>query len=68
METMVLNLADGTEQVFKGISSLDALVSAFLIGEGLSHLLTNELTRSNASKRIIFGKISAGLGDFAVKL
>ena len=68
METIVLNLADGTEQVFKGISSLDALVSAFLIGEGFSLSLSNELTRSNASKRIIFGKISAGLGDFAVKL
>lgn len=65
---LVVNLADGTEQTYVGVDPVEALISAYLIGNKMSLNLSNPITRKNALKKVVFGKVSAGLGDYAVRI
>lgn len=63
----VLNLATGQEQIYTNLTPLEALISA-AITQDEPHNLTNTITRKRYAAAIIYGEISASIGDFAVKL
>jgi hypothetical protein len=67
METLILNLATGEEQIYT-CEPLDALISAAILASNQASQVSNPITRNKFSKRVIFGKNTAGLDDFAVKL
>ena len=67
MSTLVLNLATGEEQYYT-CQPIDALVTAAILGSDQASQVSNPITRAKFSKRIVYGKTTAGIAPFAVQI
>lgn len=66
-KTTVWNLATDEEMLFT-LEPVEALISAAILKDRQCGNLTNPITRERYRKMILFGNVSASIGDLAVKL
>lgn len=70
-DVTVLNLATGEETIFgPGMTPQEAVVSAYLMSIGDTHMLADWETRYQARKILVYSKDrkTVGIGDFAARL
>lgn len=61
----ILNLSNDEEMLFVGLDPKEALVSAYIVENGLTSRLHDQAYRDQLKARIVEGKTSYGLDDYA---
>lgn len=68
MNVMVMDLNTGKQFDYVSLSPKDALISCAILNDKKTSSLTDILTRKQYESKIIYGKLTASIGDLAVKL
>ena len=64
----VFNLSSAREYTYVGLNPIEALISCAILENKQTSDLTDKNTRSKYESKIIYGKLSASIGDLTVKL
>lgn len=68
-KTHVLDLANNNERTFfNALSAIENLITAYMIDTGMASQIHNQRMRDRCRSKVLRGKISASLGDLAVKI
>ena len=68
-KTLVLNLATGEELTFiNDLSPVENLITAYMQATGLASQLHNPIARDRVNRKVLYGRQTAGVGDFAVRI
>ena len=68
-KTLVVNLADNTEQTFvNDLPAIENVVTAYLIDMGLTDNIHDPITRDEYRKKPVYGKVSVSVGNFAAQI
>lgn len=65
---IVLNMATGAESWYLADNPIQALVSAAILEDKRAGDLTNAFVRGRYESKVLYGKMSASLGDLAVRI
>jgi hypothetical protein len=65
---MVINLSSDKEYTYAGLKPIEALVSCAILNDKATSSLTDKNFRAKYEAKIIYGKLTASIGDLTVKL
>jgi hypothetical protein len=67
-DVTILNLSTGREYFYVGLNPIDALVSCSILENKQTSSLTDKAFRAKIAENIVYGKLTASIGDLTVKL
>jgi hypothetical protein len=65
---LVFNLSTAGKYYYSGLTPIDALISCSILENKQVGDVSNKVTRSKYASKIIYGKLTASIGDLTIKL